>query len=34
LFCFWWDWGLNLGLCSCKAGALPLEPCLQSLQTL
>jgi hypothetical protein len=21
-----WDWGLNSGLCACKAGALLLEP--------
>jgi hypothetical protein len=26
-----WDWGLNLGLCSCNAGTLPLEPDLQSI---
>jgi hypothetical protein len=25
-FCFWWDWGLNSVLCTCKAGTLPLEP--------
>jgi hypothetical protein len=25
LFYLWWYWGLNLGLCTCKAGALPLE---------
>jgi hypothetical protein len=25
------DWGLNLGLCTCKAGALLLEPHLQSI---
>jgi hypothetical protein len=30
-FFFWWDWGLNSGLCSCKAGILPLEPLLQSI---
>jgi hypothetical protein len=23
---FWWDWGLNSELYSCKAGALTLEP--------
>jgi hypothetical protein len=28
---FWWDWRLNLGLCASKAGALPLEPHLQSI---
>jgi hypothetical protein len=22
---FWWDWGLNLGLCTYKAGSLLLE---------
>jgi hypothetical protein len=27
---FWQDWGLNSGLCSCRAGALLLEPLLQS----
>jgi hypothetical protein len=27
---FWCDWDLNLGLCACKAGILPLEPCLWS----
>jgi hypothetical protein len=27
---FWWNWGLNSGLCTCKAWALPLEPCFQS----
>jgi hypothetical protein len=25
-----WDWGLNSGLCTCKADALPLDPLLQS----
>jgi hypothetical protein len=30
-FLFWWDWGLKSGLCSCKAGSLPLEYCLQSI---
>jgi hypothetical protein len=24
-FYFWQDWALNLGLCTCKAGALPLK---------
>jgi hypothetical protein len=28
---FWWGWGLNSGLCFCKAGVLPLEQCLQSI---
>jgi hypothetical protein len=28
---FWWDWYLNSGLHDCKAGALPLEPHLQSI---
>jgi hypothetical protein len=28
---FWWDWGLNSGLCTCKAGAVPLEPHLHSI---
>jgi hypothetical protein len=28
---FWWGWGLNSGLCGCKAGALLLEPHLQSI---
>jgi hypothetical protein len=28
---FWQDWGLNWGLHTCKAGALPLQPCLQSI---
>jgi hypothetical protein len=23
---FWWDWGLNSGLYSCKAGTLLLDP--------
>jgi hypothetical protein len=27
---FSWNWGLNSGLCTCKAGALLLEPHLQS----
>jgi hypothetical protein len=27
---FWWYRGLNSGLCTCKAGTLPLEPQLQS----
>jgi hypothetical protein len=26
---FWWDWGLNSGLCTYKAGGLLLEPHLQ-----
>jgi hypothetical protein len=30
-FCFWWDWGLDSGLHSCKVGTLPLEPLLQSI---
>jgi hypothetical protein len=31
-FCFfWWDWSLNLGLHTCKASALSLEPHLQSI---
>jgi hypothetical protein len=29
-FCCVGDWGLNSGLCTCKAGAVPLEPHLQS----
>jgi hypothetical protein len=29
-FFFWWDLDLNLGICACKAGALPLEPYLKS----
>jgi hypothetical protein len=29
--CFEWDWGLDFGLCICKAGALPPEPHLQSI---
>jgi hypothetical protein len=29
-FFFSWNWGLNSGLCTCKAGALLLEPHLQS----
>jgi hypothetical protein len=28
-FFFWWYWGLNIGLCTCEAGALTLELCLQ-----
>jgi hypothetical protein len=28
-FFFFWYWGLNSGLCTCEASALPLEPCLQ-----
>jgi hypothetical protein len=28
-FYFSWDWGLNSGLCTCKAGALLLETHLQ-----
>jgi hypothetical protein len=28
---FWWDWSLNSELHTCKTGALPLEPHLQSL---
>jgi hypothetical protein len=28
--CSLWDWGLNSRLCNCKAGAVLLEPCLQS----
>jgi hypothetical protein len=32
LFFFWWgDLGLNSGLCTCKAGTLPLERHLQSI---
>jgi phosphotransferase system glucose/maltose/N-acetylglucosamine-specific IIC component len=31
LFVFGWDWGLNSGLWTGKAGGLPLEPCPQSL---
>jgi hypothetical protein len=31
LFFFWWTWGLNSQLCTCKAGALPLEAHLQSI---
>jgi hypothetical protein len=30
-FFFLWDWGLNSGLCVCKAGTLLLEPHLQSI---
>jgi hypothetical protein len=30
VYFFGWNWGLNLGLCTCKAGALLLEPHLQS----
>jgi hypothetical protein len=30
-FFFLWDWGLNSGLCICKAGALLLQPYLQSI---
>jgi hypothetical protein len=30
IFVFWWEWGLNSGLCACKAGTLLLEPHLQS----
>jgi hypothetical protein len=30
-FFFWWHWGLNLGLHTCKAGTLLLEPRLQSI---
>jgi hypothetical protein len=30
LYFLWWDWSLNSGLCTCQAGALPLEPHLQS----
>jgi hypothetical protein len=26
LFFWWWYWSLNSGLCTCWAGALPLEP--------
>jgi hypothetical protein len=29
LFIFLWNWGLNLGPCTCSAGALPLVPHLQ-----
>jgi hypothetical protein len=29
--CVCWDWDLNAGFCTCKAGALPLEPHLQSI---
>jgi hypothetical protein len=28
---FWWDWGLNWGLCTYKTGALPFEPLLLSI---
>jgi hypothetical protein len=28
---FWWEWDLNTGLWACKAGAIPLEPYLQSI---
>jgi hypothetical protein len=31
IFSFWWDWGLNSGLHTCKAGVQPLEPNFQSL---
>jgi hypothetical protein len=30
-FLFWWDWSLNLKLCACKAGVLPLDPHLKSI---
>jgi hypothetical protein len=30
-FFLWWDWGLNSGLCTCKAVTLLLEPHLQSI---
>jgi hypothetical protein len=30
-FFFCWDWGLNSGICTCKAGALLLEPHPQSI---
>jgi hypothetical protein len=29
--CFWQYWSLNSGLCTCKAGRVPPEPCLQPL---
>jgi hypothetical protein len=22
IYLFWWDWGLNSGLCTCKAGSI------------
>jgi hypothetical protein len=28
---FWWDWSLNSGLHTCKTGAVPLKPHLQSI---
>jgi hypothetical protein len=31
LFFLLWDWGLNSGLCTCKAGSLLLEPHFQSI---
>jgi hypothetical protein len=31
VFLTWWDWGLNLGLFTCNAGTLQLEPHLQSI---
>jgi hypothetical protein len=31
VFFFWWDWDLNSGLHTCKAGAPLLEPHLQSI---
>jgi hypothetical protein len=30
-FFFGRDWGLNSGLCTCKPGALPIDPHLQSI---
>jgi hypothetical protein len=31
IYFFWWDWSLNSVLCTCKAGALLLEPHLKSI---
>jgi hypothetical protein len=28
---FWWNWSLNSGLCTCKAGTLTLKQHLQSI---
>jgi hypothetical protein len=29
-FFFWWNWGLDSGLCTCRVGTLLLDPHLQS----
>jgi hypothetical protein len=31
IFFFWWDWGLNSGPCTCKSGAILLEPYLETI---